>query len=219
MAKYPVVMQDPYIDPKSGLLRNELGITDQAELDRAETAFSAIRACELEEEPIPINFDLDYLRHVHRTLFGAVYSWAGELRTVDLFKGNMRFANVNMLESAGHQIFQELKKEQNLHGLDTDMFSKRAGYYLGEINVLHPFREGNGRSQRVFIGQLARANGYCIDWVNVSRDEMTRASIDAYYGNSETMSDLIRANISQHDQSIERVQSITSGVSRTRRGR
>jgi fido (protein-threonine AMPylation protein) len=82
MAKYSA--HDPYLDPDSRLLRNRLGITDQVELDRVEATFAAVRAYELEKASAPSRFDLDHLRHVHRTLFDDVYPWAGELRTVKL---------------------------------------------------------------------------------------------------------------------------------------
>ena len=80
-------------------------------------------------------------------------------------------------------------------GLDADEFSKRAGHYLGEINVLHPFREGNGRTQREFIGQLAQQAGHRIDWSGVSQASMTQASIEAYNGDSSGMAGLIRAGM------------------------
>jgi fido (protein-threonine AMPylation protein) len=78
------------MDPDSGVLRNRFGITDEAELQRIETAFAAFRAYGLHASPVPARYDLDYLRQVHRTLFGDVYPRAGELRTVDIIKGNTR---------------------------------------------------------------------------------------------------------------------------------
>lgn len=81
-----------------------------------------------------------------------------------------------------------------------DALNERAGHYLGELNVLHPFREGNGRSIREFIGQLARDAGYGIDWQGVGRAEMTQASIEAYEGDSRRMASLIRDNLRDLDQ-------------------
>ncbi|CAM2164641.1 cell filamentation protein [Burkholderia latens] len=200
MPKYPADSKDPYTDPASGLLRNRLGITDAAELDRVEATFAAVRSYELDTAPAPARFDLEHLREIHRTLFGDVYPWAGELRSVDIAKGDTRFANAAMIESAGAQLFRQLDREGGLRGLDADGFSARAGHYLGEVNVLHPFREGNGRAQRAFINQIAHAAGYHIGWANVTREEMTRASIEAYHGSSERMAGLIRANLTDRDR-------------------
>jgi cell filamentation protein len=80
--------------------------------------------------------------------------------------------------------------------LDAAVFSERAAYYLGEINALHPFREGNGRAQREFINHLARANGYVIDWTTMSPEEMTQASIEAFHrGDITKLAALIRYNL------------------------
>ena len=94
-----------------------------------------------------------------------------------------------------------LFREGLLKNLAPESFSERAGHYSGKLNVLHPFREGNARSIREFIGQLAHDAGYGIDWLGVARVEMTQASIDAYQGDSRRMTSLIRANL--HDPERE----------------
>ncbi|MDD4937131.1 MAG: Fic family protein [Acidiphilium sp.] len=200
MPKYPADLKDPYLDPATGILRNRLGITDQAELDRIEATFAAVRSYEMETAAPAGRFDLAHLQGVHRTLFGDVYPWAGELRSVDITKGDTRFAHAGAIESAGRQLFNQLAREQHLRGLDGDEFSRRAGHYLGEVNVLHPFREGNGRAQRAFVNQLAAAAGFHVGWERVTREDMTRASIAAYNGNSELMADLIRRNLTDRDR-------------------
>ena len=179
MAKYEG--QDHYLDPKTGIFRNRLGITDESELERAEASFVAWRSYELSQRPIVGRFDLAHLQAIHRHLFSDVYDWAGEIRTIDLSRGNSYFANHRHIVSAAGPIFKRLAKEQYLKGLDSAAFSERAAYYLGEINALHPFREGNGRVQREFINHLARANGYVIDWTGISSEAMTQASIEAFH--------------------------------------
>jgi fido (protein-threonine AMPylation protein) len=200
MAKYAVDPRDPYLDPATGLLRNAVGARTQESLDRAEALFSAIRTVELDRGTPAGGFDLAHLRDVHRTLFGDVYPWAGELRSVDITKGDTRFAHAGAIEGAARQLFGQLAREQHLRGLDADEFSRRAGHYLGEINVLHPFREGNGRAQRAFVNQLAHAAGFHIGWEHVTREEMTRASIEAYHGDAEHMAALIRRNLVDRDR-------------------
>lgn len=98
-----------------------------------------------------------------------------------------------VIESAASQLFKELSKEHHLRGLNARRFSERAGYYLGEINVLHPFREGNGRCQREFITQLAQTCDHSIEWTGISQEQMVRASIAAYNSDAKQLSGLILA--------------------------
>lgn len=200
MAKYPSKSNDPYIDPISGVLTNLVGARTQEHLDHLEATFSAIRMLELRRDPIAGNFDLAHLQTIHRHLFSDVYAWAGELRTVDISKGETRFANHQQIEGYAPTIFRGLAAENLLRGLDPDEFSLRAGTYLGEINVLHPFREGNGRTQREFITQVAHQCGYAISWRGVDRVEMLRASIEAYQGNARPMGAIIKANLIDLDR-------------------
>ncbi|MER2529093.1 MAG: Fic family protein [Candidatus Competibacter denitrificans] len=194
MAKYED--HDHYLDPETGILRNRLGITDESNLDKAEAAFVAWRSYELSQKPIEGGFDLAHLQAIHRHLFGDVYDWAGEIRTIDLSRGHTYFANHARIIEAARPIFQKLQKERCLKGLDATEFSKRLAYYLGEINALHPFREGNGRAQREFINHLARANRYIIDWTSINREDMTQASIEAFHrGDTAMFTGFIRNNL------------------------
>lgn len=92
-AKYPIDAKDPYVDPDTGVLRNRFGIRDQAELDRVEATFAAVRSYELAVTPMQGQFDLGNLQHIHKRLFGDVHDWAGALRNVDISKGSIRFAS------------------------------------------------------------------------------------------------------------------------------
>ncbi|AAF84466.1 cell filamentation protein Fic [Xylella fastidiosa] len=194
--KYAGDRGDPYLDSETGVLRNLLGISDQGWLDKIESTLSFLRTSELRERPVKGKFDLAHLQEIHNRLFQDVYDWAGQIRQVEISKGNTMFAQQIAIQSAAQQIFGQLAKERFLCGLDAEEFSKRAGDYLGEINVLHPFREGNGRTQREFIAQLAQRAGYRIDWGVVSQADMIKASIDAYNGDSSGLASIIREGIS-----------------------
>ncbi len=193
--KYTGEGRDPYLDPDADILKNYLGVKDKDTLEKVESGFSFLRMQEMKDSPIDGKFDLAHMREIHKRLFSDVYEWAGQIRQVDISKDSTRFAHANFIESAARKIFDQLAKEDHLRGLDADAFSQRAGYYLGEINALHPFREGNGRVQREFIGQIASKAGYHISWSAVSRSEMTCASIEAYNGNFDRMARLIRENL------------------------
>jgi cell filamentation protein len=147
---------DPYLDPATGVLKNRLDIADEATLEQAEADFAATRSYELSQTPLKGRFDMAHLRAIHRYLFGDIYEWAGQLRTIDISKSGNHFAHHGHLDGAAEPIFLQLAKENHLSGLSTTAFSDRAAYYLGELNALHPFREGNGRAQREFIIHNAR---------------------------------------------------------------
>ena len=154
-----------------GVFKNKLSIQDSELLETAEKEFSAVRAQYLLLQPITGNFDLAHLQTIHRELFGDVYDWAGEIRRIDISKGNTRFANFAFIENESRKLLEKLRSENYLHGLDKDKFAERAAYYLGELNVLHPFREGNGRTLRLFMTQLAMKNGLQIHWQNISAEQ------------------------------------------------
>ncbi len=179
MAKYEG--KDNYLNPETGVLKNILDISDEEELKTAEASLVAWRSFQLADNPLEGRFDLDHLQAIHKHLFGDVYRWAGELRNIDLAKDNSYFANHLHIISAAHPVFEKLEKEDYLKGLDTAAFSQRAAYYLGEINALHPFREGNGRAQREFINHLAHNNRFFIEWEHISQDDMIQASIESFH--------------------------------------
>ncbi len=169
--------QDPYEYPQfPGVLINKLNIYTAPELQVAETALAASRINMLEAHPLPGQFDLAYLQAIHRYIFQDIYPWAGELRTIDIVKGQSYFASHRYLASSAQTIFDRLGQEQQLQGLSRERFAERTGFYLGEINALHPFREGNGRAQRMFLLFLARAAGYDLRWNQVTQERMVQAS-------------------------------------------
>lgn len=191
---------DAYTDPQTGVLKNKLGLTTEKDLERAETAASALRSHELARNPIARNFDLPHLKAIHEKLFSDIYEWAGQLRTVDMSKGDTRFAHYGFIEKEAQKLIGQLNQEQDLRGLSADKFSQRVGHYMGELNVIHPFREGNGRSLREYMGQLANEAGYEIKWEGISREDMTQASIEAYQESSDRLAQLIRDNLVDLDR-------------------
>jgi cell filamentation protein len=190
---------DPYIDPASGVLKNRLGITDATTLEQAEAALVATRSYELSQTPIKGRFDLTHLQAIHRHLFGDLYEWAGQLRTVDMSKGGHLFAHHAHIDRAAAPIFKQLAEEKHLTGLDPASFSTRAAHYFGELNALHPFREGNGRAQREFVSHLAQAAGYYLAWENVKAPDLLQASIESTQGETSKLSELIRENLNALD--------------------
>ncbi|HEY3740925.1 MAG TPA: Fic family protein [Bryobacteraceae bacterium] len=156
---------------------------------------TTLRGVELIARAKPGRLDTDQLRDVHRYLFQDVYHWAGELRTVRIEKPGAVFAFPAHIEWALKDAFKKLRNEAHLNGLAIDRFAERAAYYLGELNAIHPFREGNGRTQREFIRQLASHNRFELDWSRTTRDQMMTASILSFRGDCSLLANIIRAAI------------------------
>ncbi|MFJ6675266.1 Fic/DOC family protein [Actinosynnema sp. NPDC091369] len=151
--------EDPYLDPASGVLRNNLGLTDPRECDFAETRLSTMRVEQLALSPLPGLYDLAHLCAFHRRIFGDFYPWAGEVRRVNIGKTAL-FAAWQQVEPYAAGVFDGLKRERYLRDLPREAFLDRFTHYFAEVNAVHPFREGNGRAQRAFFRQLAREAGW-----------------------------------------------------------
>ena len=182
--------KDPYCYPDSRVLKNKLGIRDFDELYEEERNLANLRSRELFESPIKGKFDFKHLKDIHRYLFQDIYDWAGEVRTVDIAKGNL-FCRYFAIEAEANRIFGELKNEKCLKGLNAADFSSRLAYYFSEINALHPFREGDGRTQREFIRQLAYQNNYFLSFVGITKEEMIAASIAGFKLDYDPMKQLL----------------------------
>ncbi|TQI68578.1 Fic family protein [Clostridium sp. KNHs216] len=190
--QYEYEWDNKYCYPNSFTLKNKLNITDQVILNEAERKFTALRLLDIRKEPVEGDFDLKHLQAIHRFLFHDVYSWAGQLRTVNISKGN-QFCSCMYIESGSKPVFDKLKQEDRyLIGTAPNVIGEKLAYYLGEINVIHPFREGNGRTQRVFIESLARIAGYQVNFTNVSAHDMIEASADAFNCDYRKMTDIFR---------------------------
>ena len=189
MSRYDA--DDTYCYPGTDVLRNKAEITNAEDLDTYEGELSTLRSIEILESPIAGQFDLAHLQRIHLALFQDVYDWAGKIRIVDISRGNSRFANVRFIESAANDIFNKLARENRLKGLDADSLSKRLAHYLSEINALHPFREGNGRVQRIFISQLSQSAGYQLDYSDLEQEQIYRAMEIAFNGDESILANLI----------------------------
>ena len=181
---------DPYFDPNIGDLRNLLGATSPAELRALEPQAVFANELELPDLRLARSDDLTELCAIHAQLFKSVYDWAGHIRTVDIKKNRDDagfFLPVGYIERASGFLFGELADEDGLKGLNKDKFVERLAYYYDQLNYIHPFREGNGRTQRVFWTRVAADAGYLIDWDAVVGDENDRASRAAMEDDDRTV--------------------------------
>ena len=177
---------DPYADPATGVLRNKLGLSTAGELEAAEREITHAALVFLAEAPVPASYDLGHLCAVHRRIFGDIYDWAGQLRTVAIAKSSW-FCLPQYIESSGAEVFRALHGENLLRALNRDAFTERVTYYLGEVNAIHPFREGNGRAQRAIFAQLASDAGFVLDWQHLDADRNVEASAAIVRGDPAPM--------------------------------
>lgn len=184
---------DPYVYPGSSCLRNRLGIRDPAALARLEADQTAIILAQLGRERLAGRYDLVHLKAFHRRIFGDLYTWAGELRTVSIAKEQSLFALPEHIEPYLRRVFSELASEHLLRGLSREELVDRVTHYHAELNAVHPFREGNGRTQRAFLGQLARDAGYHIAWERLEGKRNVEASKASLQGHDR----LLRAMLNE----------------------
>ena len=183
---------DPYTYPGTDVLRNILDIRDPQHLAAFEANATSARLLELDTVPLGGRFDVAHLKAIHRHIFQDVSLWAGEFRTINISKGGHLFGVAAFVEPALHELLGKLPEEHYLKGSDPRMFAMRAGFYMGEIDAIHPFRDGNGRAQREFIRELAIQLGFVVDWSRVTREQMMAASLDSFKtGDSSRMAALI----------------------------
>lgn len=169
---------DPYIDPQIGDLRNLLGARSPEELKELEPQAVFANELELPEAGIAHSCDLAELCAIHGQLFQGVYDWAGQIRMVDIRKshdGAEFFLPVAYIQRAAGFVFDELRAERHFVGLAPGQFAKRLAYFYDQLNYIHPFREGNGRAQRVFWSRVGEQAGCEIAWDEVVGEENNEA--------------------------------------------
>lgn len=174
---------DPYLDPATGLLRNLVGAGTQEELDEIEADLVHAATLVLRERPPRHTRDIREWQAIHRGLFGDVYPWAGEIRRTAMWKttANFRFqfAPDGIFDTAIPYTEDEIQKAFAGPRMSQTEFIENLARQYNNLNVLHPFREGNGRMQRFFWNRVADSYGFRINWLDVTAEENGEASAQA----------------------------------------
>ena len=147
----------------TNVLINLLNIRDNKTLQRAESRIVATKLFELRKNEMIGNFDVEHFIKIHKFLFEDIYPFAGKFRTENIAKGYFSFAEWEYIDTELRKLLEKLHKSNLLKNDTRAELVKDLAYYLAELNVLHPFREGNGRTIREFIRELAYKNGYLLD--------------------------------------------------------
>ena len=173
---------DSYCYEGTTVLQNIPDLRDQASLD----AFEAVMTTQRSDEPLPEgNLDATHYYAIHRHLFQDVYTWAGEIRTVRISKSGNTFCYPEHIEQEMRELFGGLKDQKHLQDLSEDDFVNRVSEFLSTLNAIHPFREGNGRTQISFLLLLADRAGYTLDLDKLVPEDFMDAMI-ASFGGDET---------------------------------
>ena len=154
------------------VLINLLNIRDNKTLQMAESRIVATKLFELRKNEMIGNFDVEHFIKIHKFLFEDIYPFAGKFRTENIAKGYFSFAEWEYIDTELRKLLEKLHKSNLLKNDTRVVLVKDLAYYLAELNVLHPFREGNGRTIREFIRELAYKNGYLLDLQKVEPSEV-----------------------------------------------
>ena len=138
------------------VLKNNFNERDPRVLSQLERMYTGARIIDLLKKPLDGNFDIAHLKKIHHYIFQDIYPWAGTIRTVNISK-EILFCDAQYIEKELNKIFLQLKQEQYLKNCTDKDIAKRAAYYLGEINAIHPFREGNTRTCITFLWHYLNA--------------------------------------------------------------
>lgn len=160
-----------------------------------ESFITSTIAAELICQPLKREFDFDDYKAIHYELFSELYEWAGMVRTINLSKTTTVFAAPEQIEKLGTMIFDRLKKMNYFNGLSKSEYVMEIADLYSTLNMLHPFREGNGRAQRIFFMQLIQNNGYNIDYSELNSDFLMISSIQAASGVMDNLISFFDDNI------------------------
>lgn len=191
--------RDPYLYPGLNVMRNRLGIRQAERLAQAAYELTALRAATLSLGPSARG--LPHLCAIHRHLYQDVFDWAGEIREIDIYQGDTRFCHFAYIEKEGNALMQDLEDEAYLVGLNPEEFVARLSHYYCEINVLHPFRIGNGIAQRIFFEQLAIHAGYQLNWRDIDPEAWAQANQSGAMGDLSALQTIFGKVVSEAGES------------------
>ena len=177
--------------PGTSVLVNKRNIQDEQVLAQVEADITKLRISQWELNPLEVSFDFNHYKAIHAHLFSDLYDWAGQIRTVDLSKKGFRFCPAAEIESRANLIFTRLRQLNFLKDMKHRRFVEELTDFYCSTNELHPFREGNGRTQRLFLSQLVQNAGYTLNFSDMDGDLLMIATIQAAQGVTDLLKQLL----------------------------
>lgn len=174
-----VTVQSMYCYPDTSVLKNKLHITDGKLLKEAEEEITAVKLFEMLKTPVRGNFTKSHLMNIHKFIFMDIYPFAGKIRKESISKMDTMFCHPDAIEKELDKLFARIKEQNMLHETIEEQIFQNLAYIMAELNIIHPFREGNGRAIREFVRLMAKRLGYSINWGNVEKEKLLDASIQS----------------------------------------
>ena len=204
-------MDPKYCYPDSNVLVNKLDIRDAETLCKIERNITYGKTLQLlkDSSSIKLMDGFSCLKAIHNYLFGDIYTFAGKVRDVDIAKGNL-FCKAIYIDEQAKFIFRKLEKDNFLKGLYKEPFISKLADYMADVNALHPFREGNGRTQRIFFSVLSNKAGYHIDFAAMNKEDLLKADIAGMRGDTQPLKQLLSVHCA--DLSLELGKLIEAGL-------
>ena len=174
------IQDSNYCYKGTDILINKANVRSKEKLDNLEKDIVTYRLFELRREGITGEFDKNHLISIHRRIFQDIYEFAGKYRNENIAKGVFLFSNFEFIDYSLDEIFKSLEKDikdKVFENESKEEFAEKLAYYYAELNVVHPFREGNGRTIREFLRQLALKYGYILDFTKIPSNAILEAAI------------------------------------------
>lgn len=182
MAVYSMESSQENCYPGTTVLVNRFGLKEQKKLDTVERQIVLLKGAEIERNAVFKNVDFNYYKAIHRQLFEDIYDWAGKVRTINISKKGTVFTKQDNIERIGQLKFKRLADISYMNNMDESNFVKELTEFYNDLNILHPFREGNGRTLRLFTTLLVRNTGRDICFADCDSDLLMIATIKAAHG-------------------------------------
>ena len=170
---------DKYVYPGTDVLINKFDCRDKDKLMEIEILSTGGNLAWLQLHPIEGRFDFQHLKDIHRFIFQDIFDWAGEIRSVDIGKGNL-FCRAQFINDYAKDVFKDFYASCFDARNDFESYIAIFSSHYADLNALHPFREGNGRTQREFARELCLKCGYILDLTRTTHEEMLSASIVSF---------------------------------------
>jgi fic protein family len=182
-----------YTYKNSSVLENKLNITTEEKLKEYETKMVALKLASIDKADFKRTYDEEHLKAIHKYLFEDVYDFAGQYRLENITKDNFIFSQYQYIDENIKEVFKKTNI-QSLEDLPFEELIIKLSDFMTDLNVLHPFREGNGRATREFIREFLDKLGFEINWFEIDYNDILRASMLAVIDDSEQI-ELLRKSI------------------------
>ena len=182
-----------YTYKNSSVLKNKLNITTEEKLKEYETKMVALKLASIDKADFKRTYDEEHLKAIHNYLFEDVYDFAGQYRLENITKDNFIFSQYQYIDENIKEVFKKTNI-QSLEDLPFEELIIKLSDFMTDLNVLHPFREGNGRATREFIREFLDKLGFEINWFEIDYNDILRASMLAVIDDSEQI-ELLRKSI------------------------